>query len=80
MEGRYIGRIDIEDEYSCVDLPEGMPKEIAGHLRKVMVCGRPLKLRLLASEGRSPRGQKESNRPPKPRAKSPTGRKGKRQG
>src|SRR3546814_7793868 len=27
LESRYIGRIDIRDDYSLVDLPEGMPRE-----------------------------------------------------
>jgi ATP-dependent RNA helicase DeaD len=44
LEGQYIGAIDIHNEFSLVDLPEGMPKEIFQHLRKVMVCGRPLKI------------------------------------
>lgn len=46
LEGHYIGAIDIQDEFSLVDLPEGMPKEIFQHLRKVYVCGRPLKIQL----------------------------------
>ena len=35
MESRYIGRIDIYDDFSTVDLPEGMPREVLQHLRKV---------------------------------------------
>lgn len=46
LEGHYIGAIDIHDEFSLVDLPEGMPKEIHQHLRKVYVCGQPLKIQL----------------------------------
>ncbi|MEN8128896.1 MAG: DEAD/DEAH box helicase [Pseudomonadota bacterium] len=46
LEGHYIGAIDIHDEFSLVDLPEGMPKEIYRHLRKVYVRGRPLKIQL----------------------------------
>jgi ATP-dependent RNA helicase DeaD len=37
IESRYIGRIEIHDDYSTVDLPDGMPKEIFQHLRKVRV-------------------------------------------
>ena len=54
LEGRYIGRVEISEDHSCVDLPDGMPKEIAQHLRRVMVCGRPLKLRRLESGTRGP--------------------------
>jgi ATP-dependent RNA helicase DeaD len=46
LEGRYIGAIEIHPEFSLVELPEGMPKEIYQHLRKVIVGGRPLKIRL----------------------------------
>ena len=35
IESRYIGRIDIYDAFSTVDLPAGMPPEILHHLRRV---------------------------------------------
>ncbi len=35
IDSRYIGRIDIFDEFSTVDLPEGMPREVLQHLKKV---------------------------------------------
>ncbi len=77
LEGQYIGAIDIHNEFSLVDLPEGMPKEIFQHLRKVMVCGRPLKIQLdqVNDEGRQPNrsraGQpKEKRRSPDKRNKS----------
>jgi ATP-dependent RNA helicase DeaD len=44
LESRHIGRINLEDEYSTVDLPEGMPKDVYKHLRKVWVCGRQLNI------------------------------------
>ncbi|MBE2295755.1 MAG: DEAD/DEAH box helicase [Phycisphaerales bacterium] len=37
IESRYIGRIEIHDDYSTVDLPNGMPAEIFRHLKKVRV-------------------------------------------
>ncbi len=37
IESRYIGRIEIHDDYSTVDLPDGMPADIFQHLRKVRV-------------------------------------------
>lgn len=37
IEGRYIGRIQIHDYYSTVDLPDGMPAEIFQHLKRVRV-------------------------------------------
>ena len=50
IESRYIGRIDIHDTYSTVDLPEGMPKELVQHLRKVWVVGHQLGLSPLGEE------------------------------
>jgi len=44
IESRYIGRIEIHDDYSTVDLPDGMPKEIFQHLKKVRVRQYPLNI------------------------------------
>ena len=42
IDSANIGRIDIFDSYSTVDLPEGMPKAIQQRLRKAWVCGQQL--------------------------------------
>jgi len=44
LDSRYIGRISINQDYSTVDLPAGMPREIFQLLKKVYVSGRPLKI------------------------------------
>ncbi|HEY1599075.1 MAG TPA: DEAD/DEAH box helicase [Pirellulales bacterium] len=44
LEGSMIGRIDIFEEYSIVDLPEGMPREIFRTLKKTWVVGRQLNI------------------------------------
>ncbi|QDH70244.1 DEAD/DEAH box helicase [Marilutibacter alkalisoli] len=44
LESRYIGRIDIQQDHSYVDLPEGMPRELMEHLKKVRVAGQPLRI------------------------------------
>ncbi|MGA2188103.1 MAG: DEAD/DEAH box helicase [Steroidobacteraceae bacterium] len=44
IEGVHIGRIDIREDHSFVDLPEGMPKQIFKLLQKVLVAGRELKI------------------------------------
>ncbi len=49
LESRYIGRIDIRDDYSLVDLPEGMPRELMEHLKKVRVAGQPLRIQRAAA-------------------------------
>ncbi len=44
LESQYIGRIDIHDDYSFIDLPEGMPKDLFKDLKKVWVSGKQLKI------------------------------------
>jgi len=44
LEGEFIGRIDIHEDYSTVDLPEGMPSHIFNDLKKVWVCGQPMNI------------------------------------
>ena len=44
VDAEYIGRIQIFDDHSLVDLPEGMPKEIYRHLQSVWVSGQKLRL------------------------------------
>jgi ATP-dependent RNA helicase DeaD len=42
IEGRHIGRINIYDNYSMINLPAGMPKETFEALKKVWVSGQRL--------------------------------------
>ena len=42
LDARHIGHIDIHTEYSLVDLPIGMPKDVLQDLRKARVCGHRL--------------------------------------
>jgi len=44
LESRFIGRIDIHEDHSILDLPEGMPPEIMAHLRKSWVVGQQLRI------------------------------------
>ena len=44
LEGRHIGQVDIRDDHSFVDLPEGMPKDIFRNLKKVRVAGQELRI------------------------------------
>jgi ATP-dependent RNA helicase DeaD len=50
----HIGRVDIREDHSYVDLPEGMPKQIFKDLQKVRVAGRELRI------------SRVSEKPPKP--------------
>jgi len=46
LAGDYIGHISIERNHSLVDLPKGMPRDVFMDLKKVRVCGRPMKIAL----------------------------------
>ncbi len=62
LESQYIGRIRLYDNYSTVDMPDGMPKDVFKHLKRVWVCGRQLNI-TLERDGHS------SDSDPKPRPK-----------
>jgi ATP-dependent RNA helicase DeaD len=44
LEGKFIGRVDIREDHSFVDLPEGMPKQIFRDLQKTRVGGQELRI------------------------------------
>ncbi|QWT20846.1 DEAD/DEAH box helicase [Bacillus sp. NP157] len=44
VEAKFIGRVSIRDDYSLIDLPDGMPPETFTHLKKVWVAQQQLKI------------------------------------
>jgi ATP-dependent RNA helicase DeaD len=44
LESRHIGRIDIRDDHTFIDLPGGMPEDILQHLQGVWVAGQKLRI------------------------------------
>ena len=44
LDGEHIGKIQVRDDHSLVDLPVGMPKKIFRDLQKVWVSGQQLKI------------------------------------
>ena len=52
LESQHIGRIEIYDDYSTIDLPVGMPRSVFRDLQKTWVCGR--QLRIAKFEGTPP--------------------------
>ena len=44
LEAKHIGRIDIFDTYSLLDLPEGMPQHILDNLKNVRLAGQTLRI------------------------------------
>jgi ATP-dependent RNA helicase DeaD len=76
IEGVHIGRVDIREDHSYVDLPEGMPKEIFKQLQKVRVAGRELRISRVSEKppkppratlGRHPGTPHKETRPAKPK-------------
>ena len=61
LESQHIGRINIYDDYSVIDLPEAMPKDVFSDLKKVWVAGKQLNISLLKKDRKS-RSSKPSDR------------------
>ncbi len=78
IESKYIGRICIYDDFSTVDLPEGMPKELLYTLKKVWVSGQQLKISLDGKEKKS-RGS-DKRKLAKPKSGNSSENKGKQSG
>jgi len=56
IDSEHIGRIEIFSDYSTVDLPEGMPKELMKHLKSVWVSGQRLQISKLKPPAKSSPG------------------------
>ena len=89
IESRFIGQINLYEDYSTVELPAGLPNEILAVLRKTRVRQTPLNIRL-ADAGETDRdlqrkrsfaaprpGDKPKARPSKPQGFKPQGFKSK---
>jgi len=74
IDSKHIGRINIHDDYSLVDLPEGMPKEMLDMLKNVWVSGQQLKISLFEKgqeyKRSEPRGAGKGKPKPKKKPKS----------
>jgi ATP-dependent RNA helicase DeaD len=69
LAGEHIGHISIQGDFSLVDLPKGMPRDILMDLKKVRVCGRPLKISIDGKPDNAPR-KKLKIKSDKPRGKA----------
>ena len=67
IDAQYIGQINIYDDHSLVDLPEGMPKEIFKALRKVWVSGQQLKISRVQNQTVFENHRKDNRQPDKDR-------------
>jgi ATP-dependent RNA helicase DeaD len=65
LESRYIGHIEILENFSVIDLPAGMPETTMAVLKKARVCGQALNMREY-KEADAPKGDgKRKDRGPK---------------
>ncbi len=62
LDSKHMGRIEIFDDHSLVDLPEGMPKEILKHLKTVWCAGQQLRI---TRDGTPPDTAPKGPRPPR---------------
>jgi ATP-dependent RNA helicase DeaD len=76
IESEFISKVNIQENYSTVDLPEGMPKAIFNTLKKVRVSGQELNASKIEDTGFS--GDARPRR--KPMGRSAAGRGGERSG
>jgi ATP-dependent RNA helicase DeaD len=65
LDSEFIGRIEINDDHSFIDLPQGMPPEIYQHLKTVRVKRNPLKINRVETAPKKPK--KSADDKPKPR-------------
>lgn len=70
LDPESVGQISIQDTYSTVELPKGMPDDVFHELRKVRVCGRQLRLSKVEEDERSSsygpkKGFKKTGKPQK---------------
>ena len=68
LDSEFIGRIEINDDHSFIDLPQGMPPEIYQHLKKVRVKRNPLKINRVETDAKKPKkGADDKPKSRKPR-------------
>ncbi|WP_223671330.1 DEAD/DEAH box helicase [Kangiella shandongensis] len=60
IDSEYIGRIDLFDEFTTVDLPSDMPKEIQKILAQARVAGKPMQLAPIGKQ--APKGDKSKSK------------------
>ncbi|MBT5331873.1 MAG: DEAD/DEAH box helicase [Porticoccaceae bacterium] len=77
IDSAYIGRIQLFEDHSTVDLPTGMPKELFQHLKKVRVRNQPLNLAKVdggksdsGNKGKRNTGPKDGRKKPRKRSNS----------
>jgi ATP-dependent RNA helicase DeaD len=67
IDSEYIGRVEIFDDHSTVDLPEGMPKQLLKHLKTVWVSGQRLQITKVKQSDKPAGGAVGKQKPTKPK-------------
>ena len=67
LDSKYIGRINIFDDYRLVDLPENMPKELLNTLKQVRVAGQRMNISQVGGRKAEADGEKPLRARPKVR-------------
>lgn len=80
LDSKHIGRINIHDAYSTIDLPDGMPSDILNDLKKVRVGGQQLNISAASGESKSHGKPYDKKRSPDKSARSPARASGKPSG
>ncbi|PCJ21006.1 MAG: ATP-dependent RNA helicase, partial [SAR86 cluster bacterium] len=70
IDAKHIGRITIHDDYSTVDLPSDMPKEIFNELKKVWVSGQTLKISRISENNEFSKSDRPAMKKPKNKSKA----------
>ena len=65
IDSKDIGRISLQDDYSTIDLPQVMTKDLFQQLRKVWVCNKQLELSLVNHNEASDSPRSDTHRKPK---------------
>lgn len=77
LESRYIGHIEILENFSVIDLPAGMPEATMAVLKKARVCGQALSMKeYKAADAPKGDGKRKDRGPKKPHRGGKPGERG----
>jgi ATP-dependent RNA helicase DeaD len=69
LDAAHIGQVDIREDFSVVELPSGMPRDVLRDLKKAWVCGQQLAITQLDAEGKPVRKSSKRDMDEKVRSK-----------
>ncbi len=69
IDARYIGHIEIFDDFTTIDLPADMPRDIFMDLKKTWVCGQKLAISRLGEETKAVKPRKPKGKADKAHGK-----------